>query len=480
MKIFNLYGFFTFYGILFIVILYKILEVPVTHDEVPTALFYSGFSFGEIMMYPDNIPNNHILNSLLTKLFISVYGIEQWSIRLPNLLSFIFFIAGVFRILKYTLKPESIFFLPAAILFVNPYLLDFFGLCRGYGMSTGIMTLSVSYLLSGYYSFKRDHIWLSLILAIAASYANFTLLLYLTANTILFMFFFLKESDFKLSKFILPLMVILTISAAYMALIITPLQKMHSTDEFQYWTSEGFYKETFLSLVHNWKYDSSVLQRINSSNIAVFTGIIISFNCFYSLYSLIKQRTSLKRINYLVAVSVSILLVTVLINIAQTSILETPNLNGRTALFLYPLFSLNLVAFISLIPASKKMTIKISASLLTLFLILNLAGRLSLNYVKEWHYDQNNLEVAGFLKDKYDGKPLSLKTSWFFNPSFTFYSETGKIPWIELYPYDSKLDITTNADYYYIFADDYKFLAPRFKVVYKFSHDRWLLQQKPL
>ncbi|MDD4109159.1 MAG: hypothetical protein PHH93_10625 [Prolixibacteraceae bacterium] len=479
MRIFNKYGFITVYGVLFILVLYKVLNVPVTHDEVPTALFYSRFSFWEIMMYPDNIPNNHILNSLLTKICITLFGTEQWSIRLPNLLGFVIYGLAVFRILNHSLKLNPVFFLPAAILFVNPYLLDFFGLCRGYGLSVAIMTLSLSYLLSGYLFSNRTHIWVSLIIAIIASYANFTLLLYWAANIILVVFYFLKVSGFKFSKFIIPLMVILTISIAYIALIITPLQKMHSTDEFQYWTSQGFYKETFISLVHNWKYDSPTLQKINSTAIVVFVSLIIVVNCLCSVCIIIRKKFNLKQINHPVIISVAILLITVLANIIQTYCLGTPNLNGRTALFFYPLFSANLAGFISLIPEKTRFINRAAALTLTVLCIVNLADRFSLKSVKEWYYDQNNLEVAEFLKTKYDANPVSLKTSWFFNPSLFFYSETGKIPWIKLYPYDSNIDITTNAEYYYVFADDYKILEPRFEVVHKFSPDRWLLQQKP-
>jgi len=98
--------------------------------------------------------------------------------------------------------------------------------------------------------------------------------------------------------------------------------------------------------------------------------------------------------------------------------------------------------------------------------------------VKEWEYDQNTQEVIDYLKGKYNGNPVSLKTNWIFHASFYFYFDAGKILWIDLQPYDYNLDINTPSEYYYIFTDDYKFLEPRFEVVYKFSPDRWLLEQK--
>jgi hypothetical protein len=69
MRNFNFFGFITLYGILFLIILYKVLNVPVTTDELPTYFFYSRFSFWEIMMFPDNIPNYLIV--------ISEYSAQQ-------------------------------------------------------------------------------------------------------------------------------------------------------------------------------------------------------------------------------------------------------------------------------------------------------------------------------------------------------------------------------------------------------------------
>ena len=85
-----------FFLILFSFILYKAVHLPITHDEFASSVYYPAFGVWEIMMYPDYWPNNHILNTLLVKLSESVFGIEPWSVRLPNLLAFIFFFAVMY------------------------------------------------------------------------------------------------------------------------------------------------------------------------------------------------------------------------------------------------------------------------------------------------------------------------------------------------------------------------------------------------
>ena len=179
------------------------------------------------------------------------------------------------------------------------------------------------------------------------------------------------------------------------------------------------------------------------------------------------------------SVAVALLLLPALINLLQTVILGTPNLSGRTALFFYPLTALLFVAALSRIPSFKKPLVNtVAATLLTLVLLANLAHRTSLKSVREWAFDQNTLEVLAFLREQYPDRTVTLKTSWFFHSSFYFYQITGKTPWLDLQPYDYNTDVNTAAEFYYIFAEDFEKLSPRFKVAYKFSPDHWLLKQK--
>jgi len=202
------------YALTFIYILYKILHVPITHDEVATTVYYNNFSVWELMMYPDPLPNNHILNTISAKLFIFLFGAEQWAVRIPNLLSFVLFGVGVYRILKTVISKESMFFIPAALLFIaSPYLLDFFGLCRGYGMSAALCTLSVSYIISGFATSTNKHIWYGFILSISACYANFTLLVFWAAITILTWFYFYSSYIVKKSSLLKPTLIIFFVDA---------------------------------------------------------------------------------------------------------------------------------------------------------------------------------------------------------------------------------------------------------------------------
>jgi len=232
-------------------------------------------------------------------------------------------------------------------------------------------------------------------------------------------------------------------------------------------------------MIINWRYDSGILTKIKSLFLSGIVGVAVVFNIVYLVNLYKKRKYWIQTFYHPVFIATLVLLLSVCINLVQTKLLGTPNLSGRTAVFFFPLVSLVFAVLFSIIPDFRKQWInKTIAIVLGIVFVANFAHRVSLKSIKEWSFDQNNMEVINYLKDRYNGKPISLKTCWFFHPSFTFYVETGKSPWVDLQPYDYKIDVTTPSEYYYIFAEDYKTLEPRFEVVYKFSPDRWLLKQK--
>jgi hypothetical protein len=458
----NKYSFFVIYGIFFLLILCKIILIPVTHDEVATPTHYINFSFWQIMMYPDKWGNNHILNTLIVKIFVYLFGINQVVIRLPNLLAFIVYAIAVFRINKIALKEYSIWFIPASLLFVAyPYFLDFFGLCRGYGLSWSLETLSVSYLLSGFLLTKNRHIWISLSLSILASYANFTLLIFWAANTILIFFYFFSNSLKQLKKLIKPTIAIIIISFFYLALFATPIIKMKSTGQFNYWSSSGIFSGTIITY--------AIL-------------CIIAAYFIYIILWLRKYKNNLSSLKTPVFVSSSILILTAFITIMQCIILKTPSPKGRIALFFFPLIVTSIVCLLGLIPLIKRRkTIVIIAFIISFLCVFNVAYTYSLKYTIQWRFDENTFDVLKYLEtQKHPDGTIVLKTDWHYYWSFYFYSYIGKTPWLELRGYDKNIDINTDAEYYYIFSKSYKILESEFEPVYKITKDRWLLKKRPI
>ena len=478
----NYTGLWIIFGVVFISILYKIIHIPITHDECATTLYYFNYSAWEIMMYPDNWPNNHILNTLWTKFFIILFGKEQWVVRLPNLLSFIGYVVAAYFIIRLQFKRNSVLILAAVFLFIgNSYLLDFFSLCRGYGMGSAMATTSVCFLMYGFNKNRDTHIWLACVMAILASYANFTLLVFWITITGLCGIYFLHKYWGLLSQVLKRLGVLAIVSVGYFALIITPLHKMTSTNQFVYWTSKGFYRDTLYSLAENWRYTDGFPKWISSDALVISVLILLFISIAVIIWRFIKTGWSWDNFKRPITIAFLSLCLTVTVNIIQCAITNTPNLSGRTALFFYPLFSILLVSLLAEIDDfNNKIVTYFLAIAIPGIVIWYMISTYNPRSVKEWNYDENTLEVIEYLKDSSaDSKEkITLCTNWYFHPSFTFYHHTGKTPWLTLYPYNKNINKETDVEYYYIMESDLELLTPEFKRVKNFGNGRLLVKRQ--
>jgi hypothetical protein len=455
------------------------IKLPVTNDEAPAALYYKNYTAWEIMMFPDHEPNNHILNTLLTKWFIDLFGNEQLVIRFPNLLAFLLYGLAIFRINKLVLKEDSLYFLPATLLFVsNPYMLSFFALCRGYGISSALATLSASLLISGYLQNRNRHIWVAYFLSMLASYANFTLLVFWVAVSIMVWFYFFKAEG-RLKSVIRPTLALGAFTLIYGALIANPMIKLHNADAFQFWTSLGFYRDTIIPFIEYSRNGSHLILNPTSHLIAAFIFMTLLANGILILIAFSKSGYRISGLREPVFVTTSLLLVTVFVNILQCHLLKTPNLHGRTALFLYPLFIAVFISFLGMLPVSKFRPFQKFIALAFAFIcIFHMSGKFKFNWVRDWWHDADTFKVLNYLEDTQVDKPVSLKTTWFCYNSFYYYVYTGKTPWLALEGYDKNIDINTKAEYYYIFTRDTAALRTIFEPVREFGNDRILMKRK--
>lgn len=423
-------------------------------------------------MYPDEWPNNHILNTLLTKLSIIIFGAHQWSVRLPNLLFFFLYTAAVYRILRFVLTEYSWFFIPFALLFIsNPYMFDFFATCRGYGMSIALSAFSASLFITGFARMRTSHIWWGLFLALLASYANFTLLLFwVAASCIAGVYFIIRRTKTKQNVWI-PYLIMVTVSIAYLALIYTPIKKMQSTNQFTYWTSNGFFQDTVNPLIEMSCFESGLTKPFT---VVAYAGFfLILFSLLYSLYQWKKAKFQLSALTQSYTIGAVLLIGTVIVNILQTWIMGTPNLFGRTAMFFYPLY---LIAIVCTYPFVRTW---IRNKALRLFLVIVIAFFASYHFLRatrpdvfrEWFYDGNTFEVLAIIKPDKEGEMVSLETNWLFSPSFQFHNEVDVLTWLELRPYNKEINPKTDADYYYVRLEDTVLLSGKYSVVINWDNN---------
>ena len=115
-----------------------------THDESLTYLHGVRPGLARILAFSYVDANNHPLNTLLTWLSSLAFGNAELALRLPNVAAFVLFFAAVFLLLRRRVRPALV--VPGLLLLTcNPFQLDFFALCRGYGLGLGFMAASLCF-----------------------------------------------------------------------------------------------------------------------------------------------------------------------------------------------------------------------------------------------------------------------------------------------------------------------------------------------
>lgn len=165
-----------------------------TIDEAATYLNY--LDAHPMTMFSFNSANNHLINTLLAKFSSVLAGSSEFVLRLPNLLAYAAYFLFSFLILHRVVKKKWLVIPGCLLLSLNPYVLDFFSLCRGYGLSLAFMIAALYFFFVFLDSPPDDssgrarQLRFSLAAAILAVLCNFSLLnVYLSLVLIAFALF---------------------------------------------------------------------------------------------------------------------------------------------------------------------------------------------------------------------------------------------------------------------------------------------------
>ncbi len=178
-------------GISLFFVIYEILraaKVSLTFDEAATYVRYISSDLFSVFNFI--VATNHLLNTLLARFFSVIGGESELVLRLPNLIGYGFYLFFSFLILK-RMTNRTVALGGFLLLNLNPYVLDYFSLCRGYGLSLGFLMGAVYFFLSflersdNRASDDSRHLSYSLLMASAAVVSNFALLHFYLALAVL-------------------------------------------------------------------------------------------------------------------------------------------------------------------------------------------------------------------------------------------------------------------------------------------------------
>jgi len=464
-------------SVVFFLVVREAILLPLTHDEYST-IMVSYQSVWDIITYKDPIPNNHILNTLLLKLNITTFGDNLFTNRLHNVISFIpYFIFTVFisHIFSDKLLYQLLFVSMAVF---QPFLLDFYSITRGYGLSISFQMASIYFALIFIRNGTIKFFNYSIILAAFGVLASFTLLNYyfpLLAVLFYFSYSFYYRDDLYLFK--KSIFYALGISSVLAIICYLPFTKMVATNQFVFWDSNNFFKDTIIPLFHSLKVGVSYFKWNGETYSLVFLGIIF-------LLVLFLLRNGGKKViqNKYFKLSFSLLVLSIVYNNLQFYLTKVPFLNARTALFFIPLVALFVFNVVYLlkdyIPKVTRLISIFLIFLCTQHFLRGYNGRA--NY--EWYFNQNTYEILDDLMYEIHinniPKPVKLDCHWFHHPSLTYHINDKYRGIIELLPYHKDTPNDSDALYYISEPGDMDVLSQNFIHVKQYDGGFGILWKK--
>ncbi|HKR03267.1 MAG TPA: hypothetical protein VJY62_01420 [Bacteroidia bacterium] len=452
--------------------------LAITWDEAWSYLEFVRKGFLSPYYFTGGAANNHLLNTWLVYLTSSSFGVNEFTLRIPNILAY-----GLF--LFYTAKisnefPSSLVKISSLlILNLNPYLVDFFSISRGYGLSFGLMAGSLWHLyLFLKNNFQKKNSLYSLVFAMLAVSAYLAMIHFAFALfMIILMTDFLmagKESNFR-KRFFSALKknrVASLLFLIFLLFIIPRITGLRNADAFFYGGTGGFWSDTMVTV-----FERSLYEKPYPSNLKyILSGFALAISAiafFISAWIIFKKKIS-REACFLPALCF-LLFYCSLVSALQYHILGTPYLTNRTALFLLVLFSFLFVFLLNDLALTKKIFIYIFP-LCCIAQALHFYNCYNLKYVLEFDV---NADVREMIHDidslKYETPVQKFNTdvgvSFDFLGPFNYYRCVYNFTWLTIADKAKKNDplndflLLTEKEYKKIHTDSFVILKtyPLFK-----------------
>ena len=232
-------------AILLFYTLYRAAHVCFTYDESRSYFEFSRIPVYFIFKFPFPDANNHVLNSVLMK-FMGAFGPPgQLLLRTPNLCAHILFLVSTWLLLS-SVKDMRLRICLFIIVNTNPFMLDYFSMARGYGLSMGFMAMSL-YFLKEFMENKKNN-WLlhqsmALFGAILAVLSNFSMLMYYFGLCLVMAIWILNmvlRHGFTLKQFLQSTTCFLIAFLPIFLYVLPKIWQLKSAGAFYYGGNQGF------------------------------------------------------------------------------------------------------------------------------------------------------------------------------------------------------------------------------------------------
>jgi 4-amino-4-deoxy-L-arabinose transferase-like glycosyltransferase len=118
---------------------YRAKVLTITHDEALTYEWFLDQGVSHVLNYN---PANHVLQTLLAKPIVKIFGVSEFNLRLPSLIGAAIYFVATFFLCRTLFCDGAGLLFSVTMLSLNPLIMDYMAAARGYGL--GLAGLSVA------------------------------------------------------------------------------------------------------------------------------------------------------------------------------------------------------------------------------------------------------------------------------------------------------------------------------------------------
>jgi hypothetical protein len=371
---------------LLVYVSYKAFNCDITNDEAYSFRLVHTGNFRAMA----GTANTHWLNSIAIYIFNNLFGLSgTGAFRMLSIVGFIVYAYAIYRFSR-TYKHISLSFGALVILLLNPFLLDYFSMARGYGLAVGLETLGLFYFLRACHT-KASGCMLKAFLimatAVAANYCAF----YIFFCTALFYLILLRKDGelFSAMKKKNALIILFAIIGVVSLISIVNLALIKNAGDLQYGSNNSFFQTTGSLIVFS---TYGIMNHSIAMTISKFVTVFSLALAAYKVYRNISRKNCSPEYGLGFIIVVSFLIFEALHFIART-----PFLYGRTALVLVPVYVLFLLYVADNINSGKmRKIIAVGCYTICLFVLLNFINAANLHFFYEW---RGSADAGNHLRD---------------------------------------------------------------------------------
>ena len=241
---------------MFVYVVIRASSVGFTHDE---ALSFEIIQGDKTHFFT---ANNHWLNTGIMFISSKLFGDSELSLRSSALIGFLFYGWFVFLILRKQIWWKAM--LGFALLILNPYLIDFFSLARGYGLSLGLAMGGIYHLMQfdikDAFEDQLKTFVKAMVFVCLATLSN--LILFNLVFVFLVFFFFQFVVKYKMDrtwwskKRMINVLVVFIMVVLFLAICASWLLFLKKRNELYFGGETGFIKDTLTIMIHRSIYSS--------------------------------------------------------------------------------------------------------------------------------------------------------------------------------------------------------------------------------